>query len=128
MSCGGVCRWEPNDPAMDHRQLFKEPLMKTILVMLTVMPAAFGQTKVPKIWDDKALAEWATPVAALGIRPGHFSSAEYYAIPADNFKTYPVYRPDREPPGYWEWLQRQKPEPLVVSAQLRHREDWIRAG
>ena len=62
----------------------------------------------PKIWDDKALEDWATPIAALGLRPGHFSAAEYYVVPANNLKTYPVYRPDREPQGYWEWLQKQK--------------------
>jgi hypothetical protein len=49
-------------------------------------------------------------------------------VPAENLKTYPIYRPDREPPGYWEWLQTQKPEPLVDAARLRTREDWIKAG
>jgi hypothetical protein len=64
-----------------------------------------AQTSAPKIWDDKALEDWATPIAALGVRPGHFRSKEYYSAPVENLKTYPVYRPDREPPGYWEWLQ-----------------------
>lgn len=48
------------------------------------------------------------------------------ATPADNLKTYPVYRPDREPPGYWEWLQKQKPQPLEPG-KIRNREDWISA-
>ena len=50
----------------------------------------------PRIWDDQALEDWATPIAALGIRPGHFTAAEYYAAPVENLKTYPVYRPDRQ--------------------------------
>jgi hypothetical protein len=83
---------------------------------------------LPRIWDDEALKDWATPIAALGIRPGHFTAAEYYAVPEDNLRTYPVYRPDREPPGYWEWLQKQKPEPLVDASKIRTREDWIKAG
>jgi hypothetical protein len=83
---------------------------------------------VPRIWDDKALADWATPIAALATRPNHFNSAEYYSVPGDNLRTYPVYRPDREPPGYWEWLQKQRPEPLVDTAKLSTREDWIKAG
>jgi hypothetical protein len=82
----------------------------------------------PKIWDDAALADWATPVAGIGVRPGHFNSAEYYAAPVDNLKTYPVYRPDREPPGYWDWLQKQKPQPLIEAGKARTREDWVRAG
>ena len=82
----------------------------------------------PRIWDDAALADWATPVAGLNVRPAHYSSAEYYASPADNLKTYPVYHPDREPSGYWESLQTTKPEPLVDPAVKRTRADWIAAG
>ena len=72
------------------------------------------QARVPRIWDDRALADWATPLAALKIRPAHYTAAEYYSAPSDNLRTYPVYRPDKEPPGYWEDLQKKKPEPLVV--------------
>ena len=93
-----------------------------------VMFAAEPVLPVPRIWDDEALKDWATPIAALGIRPGHFTAAEYYGVPGDNLKTYPVYRPDREPPGYWEWLQKHKPEPLVDVSKIRTREDWIKTG
>jgi len=103
---------------------------RTLLFLVTVIGAAAQEQRiaVPRIWDDKALEEWATPIAALGIRPGHFTSAEYYAVPGENLRTYPVYRPDREPPGYWEWLQKQKPQPLVDAAKLRTRDDWVKAG
>jgi hypothetical protein len=87
-----------------------------------------AESTVPRIWDEKALEDWATPVAALGIRPGHFTAAEYYAIPGENLRTYPVYRPDREPPGYWEWLRKQKPQPLVDASKLHTRADWVKAG
>ena len=85
-------------------------------------------TRALRIWDDAALADWATPVAGLNVRPAHYSSAEYYAAPVDNFKTYPFYPPDREPAGYWDWLQQQKPQPLVDATALRTRADWIAAG
>src|SRR5688572_3519781 len=87
-----------------------------------------AQKQSPRIWDDAALADWATPVAGLNVRPSHYSSAEYYAVPGENLKTYPVYPPDKEPPGYWEWLQQQKPEPIVDVKQIRSTEDWIEAG
>ena len=83
---------------------------------------------VPRIWDDAALADWATPVAGLNVRPSNYTSAEYYAVPGDNLRTYPVYPPDKEPPGYWEWLQKQKPQPLVDATKIRNRQDWIEAG
>jgi hypothetical protein len=84
--------------------------------------------EVPRIWEDTALADWATPVVGLNVRPTHYSSAEYYRIPPDNLKTYPVYHPDSEPPGYWEELQRKKPEPLVDMSKIKTKEDWIAAG
>ena len=76
----------------------------------------------------KALADWATPLAALKIRPAHYTAAEYYSAPADNLRTYPVYLPDKEPPGYWEELQKKKPEPLVDVSKIRTTQDWIAAG
>jgi mono/diheme cytochrome c family protein len=62
------------------------------------------------------------------VRPGHFSEAEYYASPVDNYRTYPVYAAGREPAGYWERLQKAKPEPLIDTAQLKTKADWIAAG
>ena len=89
---------------------------------------AQAPARIPKIWDDTALADWATPIAALKVRPGHYTAAEYYVVPADNLRTYPVYLPDKEPPGYWESLQKKKPEPLVDVSRIRTRNDWIQAG
>lgn len=28
---------------------------------------------IPKVWDEAALADWATPVAGLNVRPTHIS-------------------------------------------------------
>lgn len=100
-----------------------------ILFALCAYGAATAQVmRPPRIWDDAALADWATPVAGLNIRPAHYSSVEYYAAPVDNLKTYPFYPVDREPPGYWEWLQKQTPQPLIDAKELRTNEDWIVAG
>lgn len=98
-----------------------------IAVYLLVAGGLFA-VEPPRIWDDEALKDWATPVAALGVRPGHYTAAEYYAVPGDNYRTYPVYHPSREPKGYWEWLQQQKPQPLVDKAKIRTQKDWIKAG
>jgi len=83
---------------------------------------------VPRTWDDEALQEWATPLAGLNERPGHFSQAEYQRAPIDNLRTYPVYYPGREPAGYWEAIQTVGPKPLIESATLSTDADWIRAG
>ncbi len=89
--------------------------------------AAF-EPKIPKTWDEPALDSWATPVAGLNVRPGHVSETDYYQAPIDNYRTYPVYAPGREPKGYWEMLQKVGPKPLVERARLRTEADWVAAG
>jgi hypothetical protein len=80
----------------------------SVVVLGGLIPIMIGaqSSKVPKVWDEKALAEWATPVAGLNVRPGHFTEKEYYSAPVDTLRTYPVYYPGHEPKGYWEFLQR----------------------
>jgi hypothetical protein len=97
-------------------------------VLLGLGVIAHTETRVPQIWNDVALADWATPLASVKLRPAHYSSADYYAAPADNLRSYPVYRPDKEPPGYWEALEKKKPEPLVDLSEIRTKQDWIAAG
>lgn len=97
-------------------------------ILLCLGSAVYSAARAPVIWNDRQLDDWATPVAALKVRPSHYSRSEYYAIAGDNLRTYPVYRPDREPPGYWEALQKKKPEPLVDAAAIRSTKDWIAAG
>src|SRR5215469_5389430 len=124
----GVPRNETTLPVVEGGDMTKWTISTAMLLAAYTLSAQEGGVTVPKIWDDKALEDWATPIAALGVRPSQFTAAEYYAVPGDNRRTYPVYRPDREPPGYWEWLQKQKPEPLVEASKIHTREDWIKAG
>lgn len=83
---------------------------------------------VPKIWDSKQLATWATPVAGVNATPNFYSEEEYYAAPVDNLRTYPVYHPDFEPRGYRESLKKQGPQPMIDPAKLKTEGDWIAAG
>jgi hypothetical protein len=42
--------------------------------------------------------------------PKHVSADYYYRIPVRPIhKQYPIYAPGHEPPGYFEWLKKQKP-------------------
>jgi hypothetical protein len=87
-----------------------------------------NQMDAPRFWNDRELANWATPVAGLNVRPGHYSEQEYYAAPsAEWVRTYPVYVPGREPAGYQEMLQHVKPEPLITPG-ARSTADWIKEG
>lgn len=85
--------------------------------------------EVPKIWVDDEIAALEIPLSNPGSSPQHIPSDYYYRIPVRPiYRTYPVYAPDREPPGYLEWLRRQKPEIIFDASKLRSERDWIRAG
>jgi len=100
---------------------------------LAALGAAFGQpgamrVQPPRFWNDRDLAEWATPVARLNVRPGHYSEKEYYSAPIGEYvRTYPVYFPGQEPEGYWEMIRDKKPEPLIRPG-ARSREQWLTEG
>jgi len=88
---------------------------------------------IPKSWDDEAIATLEVPLADPVGSPKHVSADYYYRIPVRPiYKSYPIYAPGHEPPGYMDWLKRQ--EPQVVWDDHEHRpplktqEDWIKAG
>jgi cytochrome c2 len=64
----------------------------------------------------------------LNVRPDHLRPQDYYALPVQNLRTYPVYVPGREPAGYWEMLQHATPKPLIEPSALPTVADWISAG
>jgi len=82
----------------------------------------------PKIWSEEQLQTWYNPIAGVNVRPTHYSETEYYAAPIDNLRSYPVYHPDREPPGYLETLRKRGPQPLIELGKARTKEGWIEAG
>jgi hypothetical protein len=86
------------------------------------------QFAVPRLWDARLLATWATPIAGVNARPNFNSEAEYYALPVDNLRTYPVYHPDYEPANYQQWLKRQGAQPLIEPEKLKSERDWVEAG
>ena len=66
---------------------------------------------------------------ASGLRIQHVSSEFYYQIPVrPTPKSYPIYAPGKEPPGYWDWLRKQEPQPAFDPASLKTEQDWVRAG
>lgn len=113
------------------RTLFVVLALSTLVVSITslahirMMAAA---PMIPKVWDEAALTDWATPVAGLNVRPKNMAATDYYSMTVENLRTYPVYFPGREPAGYWEMLQRVGPKPLIEPDILATNADWIKAG
>ena len=84
---------------------------------------------IPKAWDDAAVATMEVPLAYAPGSPVHVLSEYYYRMKARTiYRSYPIYHPAKEPPGYWEWLQKQEPEIIFDASRLRTKEDWIKAG
>ena len=84
---------------------------------------------IPQVWDDEAIASAIVPLAVAAATPVQIPSTYYYGIPVRPiYKSYPVYRPDREPAGYIEWLKHQEPQVAFDASRLKTPQDWIRAG
>jgi hypothetical protein len=89
-----------------------------------------GSRDIPKTFDDEALATMDVPLANAAFSPVHGASQLYYSLRLRLlYKTYTVYAPGKEPPGYMDWLKQQEPEliPFDVS-KLKTEADWIKAG
>jgi hypothetical protein len=95
---------------------------------MAISAAAAQTIPAPRVWTDRALADWATPVAGLGVRPSHVTERKYNAArDAELVRTYPIYFPGREPDGYFEKIRDTKPEPLILPGE-RTAAEWIVAG
>ncbi len=84
---------------------------------------------IPKMWDDQAMASLELPLADPSVSPVHVSADYYYRIPVRPvYKSYPVYAPGKEPPGFDEWLKQQEPQTIFDASKLKTEADWIKAG
>ncbi|MDX1996761.1 MAG: hypothetical protein SF066_03495 [Thermoanaerobaculia bacterium] len=95
-----------------------------------VSPAVW-KPEIPRTWDDAALASLEIPLALADAnsQPKHVDSGYYYRIVEKQiYKSYPVYHPDREPPGYFDQLLQREPEIAFDPTRLKTKEDWIAAG
>ena len=85
-------------------------------------------TRAPRIWTEDKLRDWTNPIAGINLRPKYLSEADFYSAPVVDLRTYPVYHPDYEPPGYLESLKKRGAEPLLPIGKARTRKEWIEAG
>ncbi len=84
---------------------------------------------VPRTWEDEVMRDLEVPLAVASASPRHVSAEYYYRMPVRPiYESYPIYHPDREPPGYLDGLANQEPEVAFDASALKTEEDWIRAG
>jgi hypothetical protein len=93
-----------------------------------VVTSNFSQT-IPRAWDDQKLSTLEVPLANAAASPKQISADYYYRIPVRPiYKSYTVYAPGKEPPGYMEWLKQQEPETVFEASKLKTEADWVQAG
>lgn len=97
--------------------------------LVLALAAQSPSPTIPRTWDDEAVASLEIPLANPEFSPKHVGADYYYRMRVRPiYKSYPVYAPDKEPPGYIEWLSKQEPEIMFDPAKLHSEADWIRAG
>jgi Di-haem oxidoreductase, putative peroxidase len=100
-----------------------------IVALSIVAIAQSSMVRIPKTFDDQAIATLEVPLAVKTASPVQTPSKLYYsASVAPIYKSYPIYRPDKEPPGYIEWLKQQEPQIVFDASALKGQADWIQAG
>jgi hypothetical protein len=102
-----------------------------LLVLFSVSACAqHFQPAIPKAWDEEALHSMQLPLIGLGEPPTEVPATYYYQLRTKTvYKSYPFYHPDREPPGYYDWLQQQEPHVVAFDpVNLKTKADWVSAG
>jgi hypothetical protein len=84
---------------------------------------------IPRSWDEAELEAWTIPPREPGVYTVHLPAPFFYSIsPHPIYKSYPIYHPAKEPPGYMDWLKQQEPQIVFDPAKLTTESDWIAAG
>ena len=87
------------------------------------------QPVIPRTWDTQAIESLQLPLADPRLSTKLISSSYYYSMPVRPiYKSYDVYRPDREPRGYMDELKRKEPEVVFDASKLKSEADWTKAG
>ena len=116
----------------ERRLLAKTLCVSLVFVLFGCLFSLLGQKPtnvIPKTWDTEAINSFQLPLADSRIATKFISSSYYYSIPVRPiYKSYDVYRPDREPRGYMDQLKQQTPQVIFDATKLRSETDWTNAG
>ena len=122
----------PSAQQTEHGRLSTSKLLCLSSLFAIVASLSVGQTPtnvIPKTWDTEAINSFQLPLADPRVSTKLVSSSYYYSIPARPiYKSYEVYRPDREPRGYMDKLKREAPQVIFDASKLKSEADWTKAG
>jgi hypothetical protein len=95
-----------------------------LILLLTILASlSSGQQPtnvIPKTWDTNAIESFQMPLADPRVSTKFISSSYYYSMPVRPiYKSYEVYRQDREPRGYMDQLKRKEPQVIFDSSKAK---------
>jgi hypothetical protein len=106
-----------------------------VFIFFILSVASLGQQPetnrpiIPKTWDTQGIDSFQLRLADPAVSTKLVSTEYYYSIPVRPiYKSYDVYRPDREPRGYMDQLKRKEPQITFDSSKLKSEADWTSAG
>ncbi|MBK9706135.1 MAG: hypothetical protein IPO77_03755 [Acidobacteria bacterium] len=85
-----------------------------------------GARTFPKRGLTPRWKNWKSRWLIHSLRPN--TSARRIITRLKIYKSYPIYAPGKEPPGYLEWLKKQEPQIIFDAGKLKTEADWIKAG
>ena len=114
---------------MRQRHILGTVGVAIVLALAVRVVAAQFAPVIPRFWSEELLREYELSLATPERTPRHVSSEYYEALPQRVlYRSYPIYRPDREPAGYVDRLQTLEPKVVFDPRALRTEADWIEAG
>ena len=128
---------KPQQTALTRLLLMKTVFLSFVFALfgLILSSLSLGQKReaytpvIPKTWDTQAIDSFQTRLADPKVSTKLISSSYYYSIPVRPiYKSYDVYRPDREPRGYMDQLRRKAPKVIFDPSELKSEADWTKAG
>lgn len=113
-----------------HRILVVMCFVGIFVVDVTRGAAQKGsKQEIPRTWVDSEMSGLELPLANPVGSPKYIDADYYYRMPVRSvYKSYPIYVPGKEPPGYLEKLRNLEPQVTFDMAKLKTEQEWIEAG
>ena len=91
-------------------------------IVVSVGAASQPAVSIPEFWSEELLHDYELPLATPENSPKHVSRDYYYALPERVlYKSYPIYHPSQEPPGYLDKLRTLEPETALRRGDAQDR-------
>jgi len=91
--------------------------------------ARAAQPLVSRMWNAGELASFEIPLVNAERSAQHAPPDYYYRLAVRPiFKSYPIYAPGHEPPGYMAWLAQREPALAFDASTIQSDADWVAAG